>query len=134
MGHAWWESWVQLGGGWTWISISSTFNVPAPGFGAASVLAMNHPGPCRYNTFSPLAETAKPLIPPRNGSVLRVVRSNLETVTGAGSPKRGTSTISERNNVPALPVSRLTQFGALIRSETLPYPLPSTPLVTFTDT
>src|SRR5713101_1500012 len=62
--------------------MSSSFSAPSPGLGAAAVAAINHPGPCLYKTFSPFADTANPLIPLRKGSVLRVVKSNFETVTG----------------------------------------------------
>src|SRR2546427_10202290 len=83
--------------GSTKTSIVSRFSAPSFGLGAASVFAMNQALPWRYSVFSPFADTAKPLMPLRNGSVFRVFKSNLVTVTGLIGSKRGTSAIRDED-------------------------------------
>ena len=46
--------------------------------------------------------------PPRKGSVLRVLRSNLETVPNVGPSIEGMEGISVRKRIPALPASSST--------------------------
>src|SRR5579863_2669666 len=112
-----WYIWFHSTRGSTYTSIPSSFSAPSPGFGAAAVGTMNQVvgapepesgpggGPCRYNAFSPFADTSKTLTSPTNGSVFRVLRSNFETLKGVGPSSGGTEGCSTKNRIPGFPGS-----------------------------
>src|SRR3974390_349887 len=104
--------WFHSARGSTYTSIVPRFSAPSPGFGAEPVAAIIHgpagDGDCRKSAFSPFALTAKLYTPLTNGSVLRVLKSNLVTLVAGGSPNRGTSATSLRKRIPVLPASSCT--------------------------